>query len=91
VEKEARSSAEEEAKCPAGHSNDASGDRRAPALAAPDKNDPPSYSCGLNNPNNYKDGGEVDEGDPGAGELGMQPENHPLAFGCAPGPKDPSP
>jgi hypothetical protein len=57
----------------------------APALAAPDKNDPPSFSCGLNDPNHYKDGGVADEGDPGAGELGMEPENHPLVFGCAPG------
>jgi hypothetical protein len=43
------------------------------------------HSCGLNDPNHYKAGGEFDEGDPGAGELGKQPENHPLAFGCAPG------
>ena len=57
----------------------------SPAFAAPDKNDPPPHSCGLNDPNHYKDGGEFDEGDPGAGELGKQPDNHPLAFGCAPG------
>jgi hypothetical protein len=57
----------------------------SPAFAVPDKNDPPSHSCGLNDPNAYKDGGRFDEGEPGAGELGKVPENHPLAFGCAPG------
>ena len=57
----------------------------SPAFADPDKNNPPGHSCGLNDPNAYKDGGEFDEGEPGAGELGKEPENHPLAFGCAPG------
>ena len=62
----------------------------SPAFADPDKNDPPAHSCGLNDPNAYKEGGAFDEGDPGAGELGMQEENNPLEFGCAPG-KDEDP
>ena len=57
----------------------------APAFADPVKNDPPGFSCGLNDPNDYKDGGEFDEGEPGAGELGKVPENNPIVFGCAPG------
>jgi len=56
-----------------------------PAFAAPDKSDPPSFSCGLNDPNSYKDGGEFDEGEPGAGELGQTEGKKPLEFGCAPG------
>jgi hypothetical protein len=63
----------------------------SPAFAAPDKtgpgntdNDPPSHSCGLNDPNAYKEGKSGEE-EPGAGELGKVEENHPLEFGCAPG------
>ncbi len=52
---------------------------------APAKLEPrPAHSCGLNDPNAYKDGGAFDEGEPGAGELGL-PHNRPLEFGCAPG------
>ena len=39
----------------------------APAFTVPDKNDPASHSCGLNDPNAYKAGGEYDEGLPGVG------------------------
>ena len=63
----------------------------SPALADPDKNDPPAHSCGLNDPNAYKEGGAFDEGDPGAGEVGKVPENHPLEFGCAEGKGEPRP
>jgi hypothetical protein len=63
----------------------------SPAFADPDKNDPPSHSCGLNDPNAYKEGGEFDESEPGAGELGKVPENHPLEFGCAEGKGEPRP
>ena len=65
----------------------------SPAFAAPGntENDPHEGSCGLNDPNAYKDGGAFDEDDPGAGELGMQPENHPLEFGCAEGVGEPRP
>ena len=62
-----------------------------PAFAAPDKNDPAPQSCGLNDPNAYKEGGEFDEGEPGAGEVGKVPENHPLEFGCAEGKGEPRP
>jgi hypothetical protein len=59
----------------------------SPAFAAPGNtdNNPAAHSCGLNDPNAYKAGGEFDEGEPGAGELGKEPENHPLEVGCAPG------
>jgi hypothetical protein len=62
-----------------------------PAFAAPcnSDNDPAPHSCGLNDPNAYKDGGQFDEGLPGAGELGL-PENHPHEAECAPG-KDEDP
>ena len=53
----------------------------APAFADPVKNDPPGFSCGLNDPNDYIE----DESEPGAGELGKLPENNPIVFGCAPG------
>jgi hypothetical protein len=63
----------------------------SPAFAAPDKtgpgntdNDPAGHSCGLNDPNAYKEG-KSDEGEPGAGELGKVPENKPLEAECAPG------
>ena len=56
----------------------------APAFAAPDKNDPASHSCGLNDPNAYKDGGQYDEGLPGVGELRLE-YNSPIGYGCAPG------
>ena len=62
----------------------------APAFADPVKNDPPGFSCGLNDPNAYKEGGQSDEGLPGAGELGKVPENHPHEAECAPG-KDEDP
>ena len=61
------------------------------ALADPDKNNPAGHSCGLNDPNAYKDGGEFDEGEPGAGEVGKVPGNHPLEFGCAEGKGEPRP
>ncbi len=56
-----------------------------PAFADPDKNDPAGHSCGLSDPNAFKDGGAFDEGEPGAGELGKEPENKPLEAECAPG------
>jgi hypothetical protein len=63
----------------------------SPAFAAPDNtgpgntdNDPAGHSCGLNDPNAYKEG-KSDEGEPGAGELGKVPENKPLEAECAPG------
>jgi hypothetical protein len=56
----------------------------APAFAAPDKNDPAGHSCGLNDPNAYKAGGEYDEGLPGVGELRLE-YNSPIGYGCAPG------
>ena len=56
----------------------------SPAFAAPDKNDPPAHSCGLNDPNAYKDGGQYDEGLPGVGELRLE-YNSPIGYGCAPG------
>jgi hypothetical protein len=61
----------------------------SPAFADPDKNNPAGHSCGLNDPNAYKDGGEFDEGEPGARELGL-PHNKPLEVECAPG-KDEDP
>jgi hypothetical protein len=63
----------------------------SPAFAAPGNsdNDPAPHSCGLNDPNAYKDGGEFDEGEPGARELGL-PHNKPLEVECAPG-KDEDP
>jgi hypothetical protein len=69
----------------------------SPAFAAPDNtgpgntdNDPAGHSCGLNDPNAYKEG-KSDEGEPGAGELGKVEENHPLEFGCAEGEGEPKP
>jgi hypothetical protein len=63
----------------------------APAFADPDKNDPPMHSCGLNDPNAYKEGGESDEGKPGVSEI-TQEGFKPLEFGCAPGKEeDPRP
>ncbi len=59
----------------------------SPAFADPVKNDPPLFSCGLNDPNVYLE----DESEPGAGELGKVPENHPLIFGCAEGVGEPRP
>ncbi len=64
----------------------------SPAFAAPPDrtgpgntdNDPAGHSCGLNDPNAYKDG-KSDEGEPGAGELGKVPENKPQEAECAPG------
>ena len=56
----------------------------APAFAVPDKNDPASHSCGLNDPNAYKAGGEYDEGLPGVGELRLE-YNSPIGYGRAPG------
>ena len=56
----------------------------APAFAVPDKNDPASHSCGLNDPNAYKAGGEYDEGLPVVGELRLE-YNSPIGYGCAPG------
>ena len=65
----------------------------SPAFAAPGNtdNDPAPHSCGLNDPNAYKEGGQFDEGEPGAGEVGKVPENHPLEFGCAEGKGEPRP
>jgi hypothetical protein len=70
----------------------------SPAFAAPPDrtgpgntdNDPAGQSCGLNDPNAYKEG-KSDEGEPGAGELGKVEENHPLEFGCAEGEGEPKP
>ena len=67
------------------HNDGDAGDEYRASVRCPDKSDPPSFSCGLNDPNSYKDGGEFDEGEPGAGELGQTEGNKPLEFGCAPG------